>query len=618
MRTMERIRTQGKWYLLSFAIIFVVSVFAGLGIGGSFSGRQASVNPRQAASTYRSLVPGVDAVAKVNGHEIDFTTYSARLQSAVNNMRSGQGEMPEDPFEQVGVNSQVLDYLIREAVLTRYAQDNGLGVGDSEVNAKFQEMIQQSGLLPGSGEKSKSLVSELGRKFQQSREYEKAEKEFLDRQGMTKTRLKQELRRDLVVLKASDHIKAEEEAKAEAAAQGKLEKIKAALDGGEDFGAVAKEFSDDKGTRDKGGVFDQMVPRGFFDEAFDSVVFDMKVGTVSEPIKTEFGYQIVKLLEKKAAEGAAWDKWKRETIATKKQENPDYTPDDEALKKEYEQVRVQHITLRTLADRETEGRINWMIFSSDIEVYDPQILAWRAASTEPLYFPQVADTTMEQIARSSLLAEGTDLSNMEEIAREYFRVKLMRYQRAYGDPPEELRPQFEQYNLEYGVEWDPATAPDYPKLQPLYPLAAGLAMEAVNKESDWANNHYILAAIYDKWLDDDDSLALFPLDLDTTRELIEQELNTAIDLNEYEAYYYALAGKNYAWWVKPDKAREMLAKAEEFASVDDMGIYRILTKAYGKNGDTEKNQEMQQKVFDLQRAQWEAQQGQGGWTKVNN
>jgi len=27
---------------------------------------------------------------------------------------------------------------------------------------------------------------------------------------------------------------------------------------------------------------------------------------------------------------------------------------------------------------------------------------------------------------------------------------------------------------------------------------------------------------------------------------------------------------------------------------------------------------MQQKVFDLQRAQWEAQQGQGGWTKVNN
>lgn len=616
MRTMERIRTQGKWYLLSFAIIFVVSVFAGLGIGGSFSGRRMSTSQQQGATQYRSLVPGVDAVAKVNGHEIDYTTYAARLQSVVNNMRSGQNEMPQDPLGQVGVNSQVLDYLVREAVLTQYAQDHGLGVGDSEVGARYQEMIQQSGLLPEAGEKSKSLATELGRKFQQSRQYEQAEKEFLERQGMTKTRLKQELRRDLVVQKASDHIQAEAEAKAEAAAQDKLEKIKAALGGGEDFGAVAKQYSDDKGTRDKGGVFDQMVPRGFFDQAFDDVVFDMKVGAVSEPIKTEFGYQIVKLLEKKVAEGAAWEKWKQNTIATKKQANPEYTPDDEALKKEYEQVRVQHITLRTLADRETEGQINWMIFVSDIEVYDPQILAWRAANTEPLYFPQVAETTMEQLARSSLLAEGTDLSKMEEIAREYFRVKLMRYQRAYGDPPEELRPQFAQYNLEYGVEWDPATAPDYPKLQPLYPLAAGLAMEAVNKDPDWANNHYILAAIYDQWLEDDDSVALFPLEMETTRALMEKELNTAIENNEYEAYYYALAGKNYAWWVKPDKAREMLAKAEEFSSAEDMELYRILTKAYGKNGDAEKNQEMQQKVFDLQRAQWENQQG--GWTKVNN
>jgi len=612
MRLMERIRTQGKWYLLGFAMAFVVSVFAGLGIGGSFSGRRTSMSQRPQGVGYSSLVPGVDSVARVDGHEIDFQTYAVRLQLALNNLDPQQ--VPNDPFDRISVYSQVVDLLIREAVLTEYARDNGLSVADTEVNAKFREMVQQSGLMPATDERSKSLITEMGRKFRESREYEQAEREFLERRGMTKARFKQELRRDLIVMKATDHIRAEEEARAEAAAQDKLEKIQAALEGGEDFGEVARQYSDDKGTRDKGGLFDQMIPRGFFDEAFDNVVFDMEVGEVSEPIETEFGYQIVKLLDKKAAEGPAWEQWKEETIAKKKQDNPDYEPDEEALKRQYEQVKVQHITLRTLADRETEGRINWMIFASDIELYDPQVLAWRAASTEPLYFPRVSETTMEQLARSSLLAEDADLSRMEEYAHEYFRVKLMRYQRAYGDPPEDLRPHFAEYDLEYGVEWDPATAPDYPELQPLYPLAAGLAQELINKDPDSADAHYLLARVYDDWLEDDKSAELFPLDLEETRALIEQELNTAIDLNEYEAYYYALAGKNYAWWVKPEKAREMLAKAQEYGEVDDIELYRILTKAYGKNGDADKNQEMQQKVLDLQRAQWENQQG--GWVKV--
>ena len=66
------------------------------------------------------------------------------------------------------------------------------------------------------------------------------------------------------------------------------------------FAALAKANSDDPGSKDKGGELGffskgQMVPE------FDKTVFGAKVGDVSDPIKTQFGYHIIQVEEKKAA-----------------------------------------------------------------------------------------------------------------------------------------------------------------------------------------------------------------------------------------------------------------------------------------------------------------------------
>ncbi|MBW1947560.1 MAG: peptidylprolyl isomerase [Deltaproteobacteria bacterium] len=83
-------------------------------------------------------------------------------------------------------------------------------------------------------------------------------------------------------------------------AESKAEDIKKKLENGEDFAKLAKKYSDDPGSRDKGGDL------GFFTKGrmvpeFESAAFSLKPGELSDPVKTEFGYHIIEVKEKKAA-----------------------------------------------------------------------------------------------------------------------------------------------------------------------------------------------------------------------------------------------------------------------------------------------------------------------------
>jgi peptidyl-prolyl cis-trans isomerase C len=65
---------------------------------------------------------------------------------------------------------------------------------------------------------------------------------------------------------------------------------------GEDFAKLAQEFSEDPGSKDKGGEY--TFPRGVMDPAFESAAFSLKTNQVSDIVTTQFGYHIIKLSEK--------------------------------------------------------------------------------------------------------------------------------------------------------------------------------------------------------------------------------------------------------------------------------------------------------------------------------
>ena len=65
---------------------------------------------------------------------------------------------------------------------------------------------------------------------------------------------------------------------------------------GEDFGKLAKEYSEDPGSKDKGGEY--TFPRGQMVAEFEAAAFSLSPGQVSDVVTTQFGYHVIKVIDK--------------------------------------------------------------------------------------------------------------------------------------------------------------------------------------------------------------------------------------------------------------------------------------------------------------------------------
>jgi len=86
------------------------------------------------------------------------------------------------------------------------------------------------------------------------------------------------------------------------AAYKKALNLRTRLSKNEDFGKLAREFSDDPSAKDNSGeigwfsVFQTVYP-------FETAAFNMKAGELSFPVRTQFGYHIIKLVQNRPAQG---------------------------------------------------------------------------------------------------------------------------------------------------------------------------------------------------------------------------------------------------------------------------------------------------------------------------
>ncbi|MGE3273593.1 MAG: peptidyl-prolyl cis-trans isomerase [Vicinamibacterales bacterium] len=99
----------------------------------------------------------------------------------------------------------------------------------------------------------------------------------------------------------ASHILLRTEGKDEEAVRKQAEEIAQKARNGADFAALAKEYSEDESNKDIGGDLDYF-GRGRMVPEFEQAAFGLEPGQISDPVKSPFGYHVIKVTDKKPAE----------------------------------------------------------------------------------------------------------------------------------------------------------------------------------------------------------------------------------------------------------------------------------------------------------------------------
>ena len=248
------------------------------------------------------------AVATVNGVAItqdDFDKEMARVRSQFS--RSGrslkESQLPD-------MKNRVLETLINRELLYQESQNKGIKIEDAEVNQQVDVLKKR---FPNEDEFKAALlemkISEAELKLQIRKGM--AIQQFVDKDlvqdvKVSETEVKDFYKNNPDMFKQAEQVKASHilikvDAQADKSAKDqankKIKEIQKKLEDGEDFAALAKEYSEGPSSANGGdlGYFE----RGRMVKPFEDVAFKLKPGEVSGMVETPFGYHLIKVVDKK-------------------------------------------------------------------------------------------------------------------------------------------------------------------------------------------------------------------------------------------------------------------------------------------------------------------------------
>jgi foldase protein PrsA len=215
--------------------------------------------------------------------------------AAVNDQKITRADF-DKKLESSPAGKQVLTQMVQQDLVDQYGRDHKIDVTQAEIDAKEADI--KSKYPPGQFDM------------------------LLKQQGLTETDVQNILRQQIVIEKAvapnvhvsdadvasyfaKNHTLLDKPAQVRArhilvADEATAEMIYKKLKAGGDFIALARQYSTDPSTKDKGGELGffgrgQMVP------AFQNAAFALPVGAISEPVKSPFGWHIIQVEDRKPA-----------------------------------------------------------------------------------------------------------------------------------------------------------------------------------------------------------------------------------------------------------------------------------------------------------------------------
>lgn len=300
------------------------------------------------------------SVATVNGQPILASEYDNYCQSVIEQYKANAPQVLEQPYATDLLCKEVLKDLISKELLSQAAQEAKVQVKDSELEEGLTEIknrfiIDEKGQQDPKGAE-KRFNEALKKQHMTLKSYkEKIKKEIavkklletqiqstvkpveekdvkelyddvqavLKKQTKTLKKLEKEnparlqesqaiaaklaqltaeqVRVGHIYLAVTKDMSAEEAKKKEELAK----QIKKELDGGMEFSSAVKKYTEDQAALASGG--DMILIKGIAPKEIDAVAFTLPVGKVSAPIKTEVGWHILKIKEKRAKKDVSYE-----------------------------------------------------------------------------------------------------------------------------------------------------------------------------------------------------------------------------------------------------------------------------------------------------------------------
>ncbi len=226
--------------------------------------------------------------------------------ATVNGEKIAKSELYEAMYNQVG--KSVLDDLITRRLIAQEAKKLGLTVTEADIDEEIQRIIDEN--FMGMEDQFEQLLEQYGLTMESVRNDARVK---LMARKIAETQLEisdEELKEYFADNQEKFNIPAEVKArhilvKTEEEA---LEVIDL-LNGGADFAELAKERSEDPGSKDQGGELGFFKP-GEMQQEFEDAAFSMEIGEISEPVESWYGFHVIEVLEKKSGREVTFDEVK--------------------------------------------------------------------------------------------------------------------------------------------------------------------------------------------------------------------------------------------------------------------------------------------------------------------
>ena len=281
-----------------------------------------------------------DAVAVVDGEEIARSDYEALIAQAKKSYKNQKRDFPAAGSQEFQtLRNQAVQFLVQREQFEQEAESLDVEVTEKQIDARLEQILKQY----FGGDQKK---------------YEKQLKE----QGLTEKQVRNDIRAQIVSEKIFEQVTREvkvteaqiEQYYAKNKAQysqpesrdvrhilvktkKQADDLYAQLQGGADFAALAKQFSEDTGSKANGGKL--TITKGQTVAPFDATAFLLAKNAISRPVKTEFGYHIIQPLSETKPAKVTPLKDVKESIRQQLQQtekNESMTKWVEELKKDYE------------------------------------------------------------------------------------------------------------------------------------------------------------------------------------------------------------------------------------------------------------------------------------------